>query len=167
MDILTRSSDDPGRDRILVLVTDGQVGNEDQILATLGAKLRAIRVFALGIDRAVNEAFLRRLSERGGGGCELVESEDRLDEVMEGIHRRIGTPLLSKLALEPEGFASARQSRASAAARPLRRVPVLILGRYRGHPVGRLRVRADVDGGGTFSEAVPAVVRDNPAIAAA
>src|SRR5262249_10536120 len=28
---------DPSRDRILVLVTDGQVGNEDQILRVLGA----------------------------------------------------------------------------------------------------------------------------------
>ena len=48
---------------ILVLVTDGQVGNEDQILQTLGAAASGIRVFTLGIDRAVNEAFLRRLAE--------------------------------------------------------------------------------------------------------
>ena len=65
-----------------MLITDGQVGNEDQILATLGPRLKDIRVFTLGIDQAVNEAFLRRLAERGGGACELVESEDRLDEVM-------------------------------------------------------------------------------------
>ena len=32
------------------------------------------------------------------------ESENRLDEVMEAIHRQIGTPLLTDLALEPEGF---------------------------------------------------------------
>ena len=45
-----------------------------------------------------------RLAELGRGRCELVESEDRLDEVMEAIHRQIGTPLLTDLALEPEGF---------------------------------------------------------------
>src|SRR5437016_1854138 len=81
-----------GRDRVLVLITDGQVGNEDQILRTLGERLKGIRVFTLGIDRAVNEAFLRRLAEQGRGSCELVESEDRLDEVMTAVHRRIGTP---------------------------------------------------------------------------
>ena len=32
------------RDRILVLVTDGQVGNEDQILRSLDKKLRGVRV---------------------------------------------------------------------------------------------------------------------------
>ena len=32
---------DPGRDRVLVLVTDGQVGNEDQILERMGTRLAA------------------------------------------------------------------------------------------------------------------------------
>ena len=52
------SGRDRDRDRILVLVTDGQVGNEDQVLQTLGKRLEGIRVFTLGIDQAVNEGFL-------------------------------------------------------------------------------------------------------------
>ena len=98
-------SSEPGhdRDRILVLVTDGQVGNEDQVLKVLGARLKGIRVFTLGIDQAVNEGFLRRLADlgQGGGSCELVESEDRLDAVMDSIHRRIGTPVVTDVCLEP------------------------------------------------------------------
>ena len=91
--LLDAAGDD--RDRILVLVTDGQVGNEDQVLQKVGSRLKSIRVFTLGIDQAVNEGFLRRLAElgQGGGTCELVESEDRLDAVMEATHRRIGAPL--------------------------------------------------------------------------
>ncbi|MFC7643542.1 VWA domain-containing protein [Streptosporangium lutulentum] len=79
-------------DRVLVLVTDGQVGNEDQILERTGARLSGVRVHTVGIDRAVNAGFLGRLAGLGGGRCELVESEDRLDEAMEHIHRRIGAP---------------------------------------------------------------------------
>ena len=48
-----------------------------------------MRIFTLGIDQAVNEGFLKRLACLGGGCCELVESEDRLDDVMDRIHRRI------------------------------------------------------------------------------
>ncbi|HUH02052.1 MAG TPA: VIT domain-containing protein, partial [Kofleriaceae bacterium] len=88
------------RDRILVLVTDGQVGNEDQIVKSLGTKLKNVRVFTLGVDRAVNEGFLRRLAVLGGGACELVESEDRLDEVMDRIHRRIATPIITEVTIE-------------------------------------------------------------------
>jgi Ca-activated chloride channel family protein len=59
-----------------VLITDGQVGNEDQILKALAPELRQVRVFALGIDQAVNAAFLKRLADLGRGTCELVESEE-------------------------------------------------------------------------------------------
>lgn len=98
---------DPGRDAVLVLVTDGQVGNEDQILRHVGPALGHIRTFTLGIDQAVNAGFLRRLAIAGGGACELVESEDRLDEVMAKIHRRIATPVLTDLALHGAGLALA------------------------------------------------------------
>jgi Ca-activated chloride channel family protein len=157
-----------GRDRVLVLITDGQVGNEDQILATLDRQLKGIRVFTLGIDRAVNEGFLRRLAERGGGSCELVESEDRLDEVMSAVHRRIGTPLLTGLSLVAEGLAI---EPGEVVPRRLPDLfagsPLLILGRYRGRPAGALTIHASEATGRAWSESVPAEARDNPAVAAA
>ncbi|MFI7690911.1 VIT domain-containing protein [Nonomuraea sp. NPDC049655] len=91
----------PGdRERVMVLVTDGQVGNEDQILEQTGGALSAMRVHTVGIDRAVNAGFLGRLAGLGAGRCELVESEDRLDAAMEQIHRRIGAPLVTDLSLK-------------------------------------------------------------------
>src|SRR5690606_17447656 len=92
------------RDRVLVLVTDGQVGNEDEILRRLTPELGAVRVFTLGIDQAVNAGFLRRLAAVGAGACELVESEDRLDAVMAKIHRRIATPVLVEVSLAGDGL---------------------------------------------------------------
>lgn len=92
------------RERIVLLVTDGQVGNEDQILRELGPRLRGARVFAVGVDRAVNAGFLTRLGELGAGGFELVESEDRLDEVMDRVQRKIGTPVVTELAIAAEGM---------------------------------------------------------------
>src|SRR6185312_6931476 len=94
----------PEHDRVLVLATDGQVGNEDQILRGLGLQLAGIRVFTVGIDRAVNEGFLQRLAAAGGGAYELVESEQRLDEAMDRLHRRVGTPVLTGLRLEGAGL---------------------------------------------------------------
>ena len=96
---------DPGRDRVLVLVTDGQVGNEDQILQRIGAQLAGIRVHVVGVDQAAGAGFLSRLAGAGRGRCELVESEDRLDEAAARIHRRIGAPLVTGLALAADGVA--------------------------------------------------------------
>ena len=120
-----------------MLVTDGQVANEDQVLEAIGSHLGGIRIFTLGIDQAVNEGFLRRLAERGsaGGSCELVESNERLNAVMESIHRRIATPVLTDVTLE-EGQAGLEIIGDSLVpARPpclFAGSPLLVLGRYRG-----------------------------------
>jgi len=92
------------RERVLVLVTDGQVGNEDHILREIAPGLKGIRVFTLGIDQAVNAGFLRRFAAAGGGLCELVESEDRLDDVMAKVHRRIGMPVAVELRVRATGL---------------------------------------------------------------
>jgi Ca-activated chloride channel family protein len=93
------------RDRVLVLVTDGQVGNEDQILTAIGRSPRPIRIHVIGVDQAVNAGFLSRLAGAGRGRCELVESEDQLDRAAASIHRRIGAPLVTALALAGDGGA--------------------------------------------------------------
>jgi Ca-activated chloride channel homolog len=100
---LAGAASDVTRDRFLVLVTDGQVAAEDQILAAVAPAAAGTRVFALGIDQAVNAGFLRRLAALGAGRCELVESEDRLDEVMASLHRRITPPVVTGLRVEADG----------------------------------------------------------------
>jgi Ca-activated chloride channel family protein len=94
------SPNETGRDQFLILVTDGQVGAEDQILAAVAALTGRTRIFTLGIDQAVNAGFLRRLAAAGAGRCDLVESEERLDEVMTSLHRRISPPVVTGLRVE-------------------------------------------------------------------
>jgi len=100
------------RDRIVVLVTDGQVAGEDVILRTVAtaAGPEVPRIHTLGIDRAVNAGFLGRLAELGRGSFDLVESEEQLDEAMDRIHRTVATPVLTGLRIEPVGFACGPES---------------------------------------------------------
>jgi Ca-activated chloride channel family protein len=134
-------ADSPGRDRVLVLVTDGQVGNEDQIVKQVTPLIGAIRVHTVGIDRAVNAGFLGRLAAIGAGRAELVESEDRLDEAMEHIHRRIGAPVVTGLAVTGDGFTPLDGTRSPARLPGLYPgVPLVITGRYTGTPDGALAV---------------------------
>jgi Ca-activated chloride channel family protein len=149
-------------ERILVLITDGQVGNEDQILRNLAAELLGIRVFALGIDQAVNAAFLRRLADLGGGACELVESEDRLDTVLGQIHRLLSPPLLTGLRVEALNLQIENQSMVPARPTDLfPGTPLCILGRYRGSPEGRLRLSGAALGNANWSQTIPARVGTN------
>jgi Ca-activated chloride channel family protein len=159
----------PGpRDPALVLVTDGQVGNEDQILRLLAPRLGGVRVYTVGVDTAVNEGFLKRLAGLGGGACELVESEDRLDAVMDRVHRRIGAPVLTDLELEPAGLDLDPGSLAP------RRLPALfagstlvVSGRFRGAAGGAVMVRGRDAAGRPWSATVPATGGDAPSLTAA
>jgi Ca-activated chloride channel family protein len=129
------------RDKAIVLVTDGQVGNEDQILQSLAPSLLGVRIHTVGIDTAVNKAFLERLAGLAGGRCELVESEDRLDEAMRHINQRIGRPLVTDLRLAPDGLSVDTSTIAPAVLPDLYPgAPVVITGRYHGEPSGGVTV---------------------------
>jgi Ca-activated chloride channel family protein len=163
---LLRDSD--GRDAVVVLVTDGQVGNEDQLLRGLAADLRGVRVLAIGMDQAVNAGFLTRLAAAGGGRCELVESEDRLDEVMEAIHRRVAPPRAYSLALRAEGLATIDDTMTPARLPDaVPGVPLVVSGRYRGTAEGSIVLRGSDGGGGHWSVVVAGRRREAPAVTAA
>jgi Ca-activated chloride channel family protein len=148
-----------GGQRILVLITDGQVANEDQILRRIGAKAKGMRIFTLGIDRAVNAGFLRRLADLGGGAGEVVESQERLDEVMDQVHRHIGTPVLTGLELRPAGLEVIAKSLVPGRLPDLfAGAPVVVAGRYRGKAGGTVVVRAKDEHGEGWAMEVPAWV---------
>ena len=162
----TRLLTDASRDRVVVLVTDGQVGNEDQIVAAMTDPLRGLRLHAVGIDRAVNAGFLNRLAILGGGRCELVESEDRLDEAMASIHRRIGSPVVSRLRLEPDGVEPVPDTIAPTRLPDLfPGTPLVVSGRYRGAPEGALVLRGIRPDGEPWQARIPARISDEPTAA--
>jgi Ca-activated chloride channel homolog len=159
--------DSAGRDAVVVLVTDGQVGNEDQILRELSSDLRGVQVHTVGIDQAVNAGFLGRLAAAGGGRCELVESEERLDEAMDAIHRHIGAPLVHRLRLGADGLIPIGDTVSPARLPDLfPGVPLVLTGRYRGGVDGGLMVRGTTRDGSVWSTAVAGQVCDAPAVTA-
>ncbi|WP_306207825.1 VIT domain-containing protein [Actinoplanes sp. RD1] len=147
-----------GRDRVLVLVTDGQVGNEDHILGEVTTLAAGIRIHAVGIDRAVNAGFLGRLAAIGAGRCELVESEDRLDEAMDQIHQRISSPLVTGITVD--GVAPGRPQSLYPG------VPLVLFGHHTGAVPAALTVRGLTPDEEEFRIEVPVRTSDEPAIAA-
>ncbi len=160
-------SEDKGRDRVLVLVTDGQVGNEDQILAKSAKSLSGVRVHTVGIDQAVNAGFLGRLAVAGGGRCELVESEDRLDVAMDRIHRRIGAPLVAGLTLAADGLVLIDDTRAPARLSDLfPGAPLVVTGRFRDAARGVLTVTGRTREGTDWSARADGVTANDPSLTA-
>ncbi|MQA05153.1 MAG: VWA domain-containing protein [Streptosporangiales bacterium] len=151
------------RERYVVLVTDGQVAGEDEVLRVLAPAAGTTRVFTLGIDRAVNAGFLRRIAAIGAGRCDLVDSEDRLDNVLAGLHRRICPPLATGLTVTADGVALLPEETTPGRAPDLfPGVPITLAGRVAAMPAGE--VRLTVRGAGMADETVPAVPTANVAV---
>jgi Ca-activated chloride channel family protein len=73
---------DLARDGVIVVLTDGQVGNEDQILATFMDRRggASSRVYSFGIGTNVSDALLRSLADRTGGAIEMIHPGERVDD---------------------------------------------------------------------------------------
>ena len=119
------------RSAMLVLVTDGQIGDEERVLAKLEKRLGRTILHVVGIDTAINEGLLSRLADASGGSVEIVESEARLDAVMDRIQERLVEPLLNDLRIEGHGLEIVAGSLVPARIPDLHPgVPLVVRGRY-------------------------------------
>ncbi|MBX3275001.1 MAG: PQQ-binding-like beta-propeller repeat protein [Sandaracinaceae bacterium] len=133
------------RVRVVVLATDGYLGDEREVLSELRGALGEARLYALGVGTAVNQYLLTRVVELGRGELEIPSLGAPPAEVAEAFHARIARPYLTDLSVAFEGLAVAdvypRRLPDVHADRPL-----VVHGRYEGGGDGRVIVRGRVAG---------------------
>lgn len=84
------------RQAAILLITDGQVGNEQEILSSL-QRNADVRVHTFGIDTAVNDAFLKRLARTHRGTCCLCSPNDDIVATVGRLGGRLRRPVLTEL----------------------------------------------------------------------
>jgi len=100
IEAISRRQDKQGRVPVIVILTDGQVGDESHVLKKIQQKLGDSRVFTVGIDTAVNEGFLKRIASLGGGTCTFVQPGEQLELALSSVAREIGHPLITDVSIE-------------------------------------------------------------------
>jgi Ca-activated chloride channel family protein len=96
---------DPARLRIVILLTDGYLGNEDEVLALAARDLGQARLFCFGVGTAVNRYLLEELAQLGHGAAAVVRPDEDSTRAIERFHARIGTPLLTDVKVDWGGLA--------------------------------------------------------------
>ena len=86
--------------KIVLLFTDGQVGNENEIIDFVETNVMSSRVFPFGIDSNVNSSFIKQLAKVGNGKAELIQPHEKIDEKIIRTFARIQTPLLEDLRID-------------------------------------------------------------------
>ena len=87
-------------EKIILLFTDGQVGNESEIISFVENNISRSRIFPFGIDSNVNSAFIKQLAKVGNGKAELILPKEKIDDKIIRTFERIQTPLLENLEID-------------------------------------------------------------------
>lgn len=89
---------------LVVLLTDGDVGNEASLMELLKARLGPRRLFTFGIGSAPNEFLMREMAQLGRGQCRFLRAEEDVGEVIGDFFRTLDSPVLTDVSLEWTDF---------------------------------------------------------------
>ncbi|MTJ08820.1 VIT domain-containing protein [Anabaena sp. UHCC 0204] len=95
---------DFSRLRTIVLLTDGYIGNENQILAEVQRHLQpGTRLHSFGAGSSINRFLLNRIAEIGRGIARIIRHDEPVNEVVEKFYQQINNPVLTNIQLQWEG----------------------------------------------------------------
>jgi Ca-activated chloride channel homolog len=138
--------------RIVCFMTDGYVGNENEIIAEVKKHPNA-RVFSFGIGSSVNRHLLDQMALQGRGEVEYVNLSDDGSAAARKFHRRVQTPLLTDIRLEFAGLGAAEIFPAQVPDL-FDAKPIVVSGRYDAAARGSVKITGKI-GGRHWERTVP------------
>ncbi|WP_407156899.1 marine proteobacterial sortase target protein [Bradyrhizobium sp. STM 3557] len=94
---LTDSGTDTAHIRQVVFLTDGAIGNEQQMFDTIAAMRGRSRIFMVGIGSAPNTYLMTRAAELGRGTFTHVGSVEQVEERMRDLFNKLENPAVTGL----------------------------------------------------------------------
>lgn len=94
---LTDKLGDTGMVRQVVFLTDGAIGNEQQLFETITAMRGRSRVFMVGIGSAPNTHLMTRAAELGRGAFTHIGSVEQVEGRMRGLFAKLENPAVTAL----------------------------------------------------------------------
>ena len=105
-----------------MFLTDGAIGNEEQLFATIAKGRGRSRVFMVGIGSAPNSYLMTRAAELGRGTFTQIGDGAEVTAKMQDLYSKIGSPVVTELKAELVGNTA-------------RITPDMLPDLYRGEPV--------------------------------
>ncbi len=133
-------AEDPERVRMVLFMTDGFIGNEEEILSETQRLRGGARVFGFGIGSSVNHYLLSRLSTEGRGFYQYVRPDEDSGPAVERFVKRVRRPLITDVTVEWGGLPVA-----DVMPEPIADLfdaqPLIIQGRYRAAASGTVLLK--------------------------
>src|SRR3954468_13895356 len=94
---LSDGAEDSASVRQVVFLTDGEIGNEQQLFDTIAAMRARSRIFMVGIGSAPNTFLMTRAAELGRGTFTHIGSVEQVEERMRGLFGKLENPVITGL----------------------------------------------------------------------
>lgn len=125
-----KSPQDSARLQQIILITDGQVGNEEELFELLHQRVGSRRLFTIGIGSTPNSHLMRKAAETGRGTFTYIGNVNEVKDKLDGLFRKLEHPVLNDITLDATGWSGLEQ------------FPATITDLYEGEPIV-LALKAD------------------------
>jgi Ca-activated chloride channel family protein len=157
-----------GRLRSIVLLTDGYIGNENEILAEVQRELKpGNRLYSFGVGSSTNRFLLNRIAEIGRGTSQVIRQDEPTEDVAEKFFRQINNPVLTNIQVTWDGTGEAPTIYPSVAPDLFAEQPLVLFGRKQDGTAGNLHITGIAAGGHQYEKSFNLNFEEtaNPAIA--
>ncbi|MEG4057157.1 MULTISPECIES: VIT domain-containing protein [unclassified Microcoleus] len=145
-----------GRLRSIVLITDGYIGNENEVLARVQGSLKpGNRLYSFGVGGSVNRFLINRLAEVGRGTSQVIRQDEPSAEAAEKFFREINRPVLTEIQISWEGMGEKPEIYPIAPPDLFASQPLVLFGKKADRASGQLRIRGTLAGGKAYEQVLP------------
>ena len=88
-----------GTVRQVIFMTDGQVGNEQELFSFIHARLGESRLFTVGIGAAPNSHFMRNAARFGRGTFTYIGDVQQVQERMSELFGKLDAPVMTSISV--------------------------------------------------------------------
>jgi Ca-activated chloride channel family protein len=95
---------DPKRLRLVVMTTDGYIGNEAEIINEIHHHLGDARLFMFGCGSSTNRYLIDRMAEEGKGYATYLRQDEPAEQAITTLLNRLDTPVLRDVEIQWGGL---------------------------------------------------------------
>jgi len=118
-----KSPQDSSRLQQIMLLTDGQIGNEEELFELLHQRLGTRRLFTIGIGSTPNSHLMRTAAQFGRGTFTYIGKVEEVEQQLERLFKKLERPVLGDITLDQSGWSGLEQ------------YPAKITDLYEGEPI--------------------------------
>jgi Ca-activated chloride channel family protein len=86
--------------RLVTFLSDGYIGNEDEVLKLIARDLGDARIFAFGVGTSVNRYLLAEMARMGRGFARFIDPAKDVNDAAIALARRLEAPLLTDIEVD-------------------------------------------------------------------